>query len=111
MNLKNRVQLIGNLGSDPQFYEFASGAKMAKISVATSDFFRRDNHTVKETQWHSVIVWGNLADVVKKNIMKGYEVVVDGCLKQNRYKDKNGVEQQSYEVIADTILFSKPIRD
>ncbi len=110
MNLRNRVQLIGNLGSDPKFYEFPSGVKMAKISVATSDYFKKSNIVVKETQWHSVVVWGNLADVVKANLTKGYEIVVDGSLKQNSYTDKNGVVQRTYEVIADTILFNKPTR-
>jgi len=110
MNLKNRVQLIGNLGGDPKYYEFPSGTKMAKLSVATSDFFKKSDRLVKETQWHNVIAWGNLADMVKAKIVKGYEVVVDGCLKQNRYTDKNGNEQCTYEVIADTILFSKPDR-
>jgi single-strand DNA-binding protein len=108
MNLRNRVQLIGNLGGNPKFYEFPSGMKMAKLSVATSDFFKRSNKVVKETQWHSVIAWGNLADMVKAKISKGYEVVVDGCLKQNCYTDKNGIEQQTYEIVADSILFSKP---
>lgn len=108
MNLRNRVQLIGNLGDDPKFYEFPSGMKMAKISVATSDFFKKSDQYVKETQWHSVVAWGNLADIVKSNVAKGYEIVVDGCLKQNRYTDRNGVEQRTYEVVADTILFSKP---
>lgn len=110
MNLRNRVQLIGNLGSDPLYYEYPNGVKMAKISVATSDYFKKSNIVVKETQWHKVVVWGNLAEIVKTNVSKGYEVVVDGSLRQNRFTDKNGVEQRSYEVIADTILFNKPMK-
>jgi len=110
MNLRNRVQLIGNLGGDPKFYEFPSGTKLARISVATSEFSKHNDKVVKETQWHNVVAWGSLADMVKTKIAKGYEVVVDGCLKQNRYTDKNGNEQCTYEVIADTILFSRPDR-
>ncbi len=108
MNLRNRVQLIGNLGGDPKFYEFPSGTKMARISVVTSEFSKRNDKVVKETQWHNVIAWGSLADMVKTKISKGYEVVVDGSLKQKNYTDRSGVERQSYEVVAERILFSKP---
>jgi len=108
MNLRNRVQLIGNLGGDPKFYEFPSGTKLARISVATSEFSKHNDKVVKETQWHNVVAWGNLADMVKTKISKGYEVVVDGSLKQNSYTDRDGVERQSYEVVADRILFCKP---
>ena len=108
MNLRNRVQLIGTLGGDPHYYEFPSGTKMARISVATSEFSMRNDKVVKETQWHNVIAWGSLADMVKTKITKGYEVVVDGSLKQKNYTDRSGVERQSYEVVAERILFSKP---
>lgn len=108
MNLRNRVQLIGNIGSDPKFYEFPDGKKLAKISVATSEFVKYYDGIKKNTQWHDVAVWGNLADVVKNNISKGYEIVVDGVLKNREYVDKNGVKQKTYEIIADTVLFNKP---
>lgn len=108
MNLRNKIQLIGNVGGEPQFREFPSGAKMARIAVATNDYVRKNNIVVKQTEWHSVVLWGSLADLAREKLCKGVEVVVDGCLRQASFTDRNGVEQQVYEVVADKILFSRP---
>lgn len=105
MNLKNRVQLIGNLGGNPEIREFKSDKKLAKFSVATVNIYKKDGKIVKDTQWHSVIVWDNLAEIAKLNLRTGTEVVIDGRLVRRSYKTKTGEKRFVSEVIAERMLF------
>lgn len=105
MNLKNRVQLIGNLGSSPIVREFDGGKKVARFSIATSDVYKKENVYVKDTQWHTIVCWDKIADLVEKSLTTGSEVVVDGCLSQRTYNDKEGKKQYITEIIANSIIF------
>lgn len=104
MNLRNRVQLIGNLGANPSIREFEKGNKVAKFSIATTDIYKRDKEYIKDTQWHNIVAWGKNAEIAEKNLSVGSEVVIDGRLTQRSYIDKNGIKQYIYEIIAEIIL-------
>ncbi len=103
--LKNRVQLIGNLGNDPEIKDFGNDKKMARISIATNDSYKNSKgEQVKETQWHNVVAWGKLADIAEKFLQKGKEVAVEGKLVNKNYTDKDGVKKYVTEVVVSDIL-------
>ncbi|HPR61582.1 MAG TPA: single-stranded DNA-binding protein, partial [Prolixibacteraceae bacterium] len=88
-SLRNRVQLVGNLGINPEIVTFESGKKLAKFTVATNESFTdaKGNKTT-DTQWHNVVAWGKQADLVEKHLVKGKSVTLDGKLTYRRYEDK-----------------------
>lgn len=105
MTIKNRVQLIGNLGATPEVKELENGNKMARFSVATSDFYtNKKGEKVTETHWHNVVVWGKLAGVAESLLKKGVQVAVDGKLTTRNYTDKEGVKRYVTEITANEFL-------
>lgn len=90
-SLRNSVQLIGNLGMDPEVKEVSNGNKMARFSLATSESYRNQKgEKITETQWHNIIIWGKLAEVAEKYLKKGKQIAVEGKLETNSYDDKEG---------------------
>lgn len=105
MNIKNRVQLIGNLGGSPEVKEFESGNKVARFSVATSDYYtNKKGEKITETHWHNVVVWGKLAEIAEKLLQKGSQVAIDGKLTTRNYTDKQGAKKYITEVVANEFL-------
>jgi single-strand DNA-binding protein len=105
MNIKNRVQLIGNLGATPEIKSLDNGNKMAKFAVATSDsYLNKKGEKVTETQWHNIIVWGKLAEIAEKLLDKGSHVALEGKLTTRNYTDKDGVKKYFTEIIAHEFL-------
>ncbi|WP_224485106.1 single-stranded DNA-binding protein [Robertkochia aurantiaca] len=103
--LRNKVQLIGNLGNDPEIIELESGKKLARISVATNDSYRNSaGDLVKDTQWHNVVAWGRLAEIIEKYLRKGNEVAIEGKLSSRSYLDKEGVKKYITEVNCHDLL-------
>jgi len=89
--LKNKVQLIGNLGQDPEVKETSNGKKYAKFSLATNEIYKNQaGEKVTETQWHNIILWGKIAEIAEKYLKKGSECAVEGKLVHNSYDDKEG---------------------
>ena len=105
MNLRNRVQLIGNVGSEPLIKEFNSGKKMARFSVATDDVKKVNGEFVKNTQWHNVTAWNKYADIAQENISVGTEVVIQGRVINNEYRDKQGNLRKVSEIIAESLMY------
>jgi single-strand DNA-binding protein len=98
-SLRNSVQLIGNLGVNPEVKEVSNGNKMARFSMATSDTFKNQKgEKVTETQWHHLIIWGNLAEVAGKYLKKGSRIAVEGRLETNSYESKDGVKKYFTQV-------------
>ncbi len=90
-SLRNSVQLIGNLGMDPEVKEVSNGNKMARFSLATSETYNnKKGEKVTDTQWHNLIIWGKLADIAEKYLKKGKQIAVEGKLETNSYDDKEG---------------------
>ena len=94
----NNVQLIGNVGGDPDIREY-NGTKFATFKVATSKRFRdRNNEQREQTQWHTCSAVGNIAEVVEKYIKKGSSVFVSGELTYRTWQDKEGNDRTSTEI-------------
>lgn len=103
--MKNKVQLIGNLGQAPEVKTTESGKKLAQFNVATDESYQNaQGEKVTETQWHRVIAWGKLADIVEKYLSKGKEVAIEGKLINRNYTDKQGVKHYITEVVASDLL-------
>jgi single-strand DNA-binding protein len=103
--LKNRVQLIGNLGMDPEMKSFANNKKMAQMRIATSDSYRgADGKRVVNTQWHNVVAWGNLADLIERYLHKGGKVAIEGKLVHRSYEDKTGTKKYISEIVANEMV-------
>ncbi|MEO7924367.1 MAG: single-stranded DNA-binding protein [Chitinophagaceae bacterium] len=103
--LRNKVQLIGNLGNAPEIKTLESGKKMARFSVATSESYRNaKGEKVSETQWHTLVAWGKVADIVEKYLTKGKEVAIEGKLINRSYNDKEGNKKYITEVQVNELL-------
>ena len=103
--LKNKVQLIGNLGNAPEVKTFDSGKKMARFSVATSESYRNaKGEKVTETQWHNLVAWGKVAEIAEKFLTKGKEVAIEGKLINRSYADKEGKKRTITEVQVNELL-------
>ncbi len=103
--LRNKVQLIGHVGNDPEIKTFDGGKKLAKLNVATNESYKNDKgEKVEETQWHSLIAWGKTADIIEKYVIKGKEIAIEGKLTHRSYEDKNGEKRYVTEVVIDELL-------
>ncbi|MGJ8551040.1 single-stranded DNA-binding protein [Winogradskyella wichelsiae] len=103
--LKNKVQLIGNLGNDPEITNFESGKRLAKFSVATNETYKNaKGEKVTDTQWHNVVAWGKTAEVVEKFVTKGKEVAIEGKLTSRSWEDKDGVKRYITEIVCSELL-------
>lgn len=109
--LKNKVQLIGNLGNAPEIKSIESGKKMARFSIATNENYRNlKGEKVTETTWHNLVAWGKVAELAEKFLQKGNEVVIEGKLINRSYTDKDGIKKYISEVQVNELLLlnSKP---
>lgn len=108
-NLKNKVQLIGHLGMDPEVKAINGKNKLAKFSLATNESYKNaKGEKVTETQWHNLIAWGKTADFVEKYLTKGIEIVVEGKLINRNYTDKNEIKKYITEVqVSDMVIVSR----
>ena len=103
--LRNKVQLIGNLGKAPEVKNTESGKKLAKFSIATNETYKNaKGEKVTDTQWHNVIAWGTTAEFAEKYLDKGTEVVIEGKLMNNTYTDKDGVKRYNTEIQVNVLL-------
>ena len=103
--LKNKVQLIGNLGSAPEVKTFESGKKVANFRIATSEIYRNaKGEKVKDTQWHNIVMWGKLAEIAEKHLAVGKEVAVEGKLVNRQYTDKDGNKKYFTEIQVNELL-------
>lgn len=103
--LKNKVQLIGNLGSDPEIKNTESGKKLARLNLATNETYKNaEGEKVTDTQWHTVIAWGKMADVAEKYLAKGSEVMIEGKIVYRNYLDKEGNKKNVVEIQAGELL-------
>ena len=103
----NKVILIGNVGQDPEIRytgDVNNGTKVATLRVATTERYRDRNGNLQEhTEWHSIVVWRNTADVVEKYVKKGTQVYIEGRLRTRSWDDQNGNKRYVTEIVADTL--------
>lgn len=115
MSSVNKVILIGNCGKDPECRTMQNGGKVANLSLATSESWRDKSSGEKKekTEWHRIVVFGPLADIVEKYVHKGSKVYASGQLSTRKWTDKDGAEKYSTEVVlqgfgAELVLLDKP---
>jgi single-strand DNA-binding protein len=101
----NKVTLIGNLGNDPNIQTLEGNTKVAKFSLATSESFRDSNGQNQTiTDWHNIVLWRGLAEIVEKYLHKGSLVYIEGKLKTRNYDDKDGQRKYVTEIVAEQLL-------
>ena len=111
-NLRNRVQLIGNLGHDPETKTLENGKKVVRLTLATSDSFKNsDGQKVNETTWHNLVAWNGLADVAGRFLRKGHQVAVEGRIVYRSYEDKKGVTKNITEIVLNDLLMLRSPKD
>ena len=99
----NKVILVGNVGMDPEVRTIESGAKVARVRLATTErlFDRQANETKEHTEWHTITLWRGLADVVDKYVRKGSQIYVEGRLRTREWTDKDNQKRYTTEILAD----------
>lgn len=109
-NLRNKVQLIGHLGMNPEIINFDGGKKLAKFSMATNEVYKNaDGEKVTETNWHQITTWGKTAEIAEKYLEKGQEIMIEGKLNNKQYEDKEGNKKYVMEIIAlEILMLGKP---
>lgn len=104
----NKVILIGNLGKDPEVRTFDSGTKKASFNLATSEpYTDKSGQKQDRVEWHNVIFWGKIADVVEKYLNKGSQVYVEGRIASRSYDDKDGVKRYITEIEGSSLTMLK----
>lgn len=103
--LRNKVQLIGNLGQDPEILNLESGRKLAKFSIATNETYKNQKgEKVTDTQWHNIVAWGKTAEIIENYLSKGKEVAIEGKLTSRSYDDKEGNKRYVTEVVCNELV-------
>ena len=103
--LRNKVQLIGNLGNNPEIITLESGKKLAKFSLATNESYKNaEGEKITNTDWHNLIAWNKTADIVEKYLKKGNEIAIEGKLTSRSYEAKDGEKKYITEIIINELL-------
>lgn len=103
--IRNKVQLIGNVGKTPETTELESGKKVTRFSLATNEYYKNaKGEKVQSTQWHTIVAWGKTAEIIDKYADKGKEIAIEGKLNSRSYEDKEGVKKYVTEVVASEVL-------
>lgn len=100
----NKVILVGNLGKDPEVRSLDAGRKVANFSLATTETYKNKNgERVEQTEWHNIVYYGPVAEVIEKYLRKGSQIYVEGKIRTRSYEDKEGVKRYTTEIIGDTM--------
>lgn len=100
----NKAILIGNVGKDPEVRHLEGGTSVARFTLATSDSYKnKSGEIVKNTEWHNIVAWRQLADIAEKFIRKGSQIYVEGKITNRQYDDKDGNKRYINEIVADNI--------
>ncbi|ABG60918.1 single-stranded DNA-binding protein [Cytophaga hutchinsonii] len=100
----NKVILVGNLGKDPEVRAIGTDRKVANFSLATTESYKnKSGERVDQTEWHNVVFYGPVADVIERYLRKGSQIYVEGKIRTRSYDDKDGVKKYITEIIGDTM--------
>jgi single-strand DNA-binding protein len=101
----NKVILVGNVGQDPEVKYTASGVPVARVSLATNERFKdRNDQWQDRTEWHSIVAWQRLAEIVGEYVRKGSKLYVEGKLQTSTWEDRNGEKKYRTQIVARDIL-------
>lgn len=97
----NKVELIGNLGNDPEFRTLPNGNGVAQLSIATSETWKdkQTGEKKEKTEWHRVVIFGKLAEIASQYLRKGSKVFIEGALQTRKWQDQAGVERYTTEIV------------
>ena len=103
--LKNKVQLIGNVGQDPEITVLDSGKKVVRFSLATNEYYKNTNgEKVQNTNWHNMVAWSKTAEIIEKYANKGKEIAIEGKLVSRSYENEQGEKRYITEIVIGDIL-------
>ncbi len=102
--MKNKVQLIGHVGQDPEIKQLENG-RVANFTIATNDSYTNaKGEKVEQTEWHRVSAWGKTVDIIEQLLKKGSHVAIEGKLTHRSYDDKDGNKRYITEVVANELV-------
>ena len=105
MSSLNKAQLIGNLGADPEIRQATNGNAIANLNIATSEKWTDKNGEKREnTEWHRVVIFGKLADVVGQHVRKGDRIYVEGKIQTRKWQDRDGNDRYTTEIVGNQML-------
>ncbi|MDR1755598.1 MAG: single-stranded DNA-binding protein [Culturomica sp.] len=108
----NKVILIGNVGADPEVRYLEGGVAVANLRLATTENYKnRNGEKVEQTEWHSVVLWRGLAEIVEKYVKKGMRLYIEGRLRTRAWDDQSGNKRYTTEIYADNmqmLSFGRP---
>lgn len=97
----NKAIIVGNLGKDPEVRHTQNGTAVCNFSVATTEKYKDNQGQQQEqTEWHNIVVWGNLADICSKYLHKGKQVYLEGKIQTRKWQDKEGNDKYTTEIVA-----------
>jgi single-strand DNA-binding protein len=100
----NKVILVGNVGKDPEIRHLDSGVAVASFSLATSESYNAKNgERVTTTEWHNIVLWRGLAEVVEKYVKKGSRLYIEGKITSRQY-EKDGITKYFTEIVANNMV-------
>jgi len=100
----NKAILVGNVGKDPEVRHLEGGISVARFTLATSESYKnKAGEQVKNTEWHNIVAWRQLAELAEKYIHKGSQIYIEGKITNRQYDDKEGNKRYISEIVADNI--------
>jgi single-strand DNA-binding protein len=101
----NKAILVGNLGADPELRQTQSGQTVATFRLATSERWKdRQGQLQDRTEWHNIVVWGRLAEVVRDYLTKGSSVYIEGRIQTRQWEDQSGQKRYTTEIVANEMV-------
>jgi single-strand DNA-binding protein len=103
--MRNKVQLIGHVGQEPEVKTIEGGRKVAKLTLATNENYTNNKgEKVEQTEWHRLTAWGKTAEIIEKYVVKGKEIAIEGKLTHRSYDDKNGEKRYVTDIVVNELL-------
>ena len=104
--MKNKVNLMGNLGNDPELRYTGNGTAVCNFRMATNEHFTdKAGNRQTRTEWHRITAWGKLTEIVGEHLNKGRLIDLEGRIQTRQWEDKDGVKRYTTEIVAQEILF------
>lgn len=105
MSSVNKVLILGRLGKDPELQSTQGGQSVCKMSVATSERFKKGDDWQERTEWHKIVVWGRTGEAAAEHLRKGQQVYLEGRIQTRSWDDKDGQKRYMTEIVADRVVF------
>lgn len=106
MSSTNKVQLIGNLGSNPKLVQTSETNTILSVSMATHEKIKKENGEKEtKTEWHNLVAFGKIANLINQHLKKGSKLMISGKLQTRQYTNKDGVEKHTTEIVVNEVLF------